>query len=707
MKKLFLIICFLGILKSNSQTTSYKYEIEVINYLSPPTFTKIGNNLVYSGTNSSLGNFLSNYIISDFKQNTPTLKKPENLKIFRLEAKSATLAASLCTNFPTIFSGFIDVTNDVVELASYPNDYGTTSPLPYNGQPIERSDLDYINVQKAWDLTTGIDRYGQRVKIGISDTKINTTNYDFINKVTWVGSGTYQNIPYNPNNIYTSHGTAVAGIAAARGNNGQGSVGVCYDCDIVGTAATTGSAYPNLVTLADSGVKLINMSWGSRLSADNPFNQNNQNIINELVERGVIFVAAATNFSSFQTATDYHCGFNNSDINGPKYQGIQYGYPASYDNVISVSTVGHKYPHNVPLTNQSPSYCCTSPFVGGFPIHSNVQDSFSPAVDGSNPNLPVSAIYNKYQEICNLNTAQQYTSSPNGLMIWTTTNPKVDILSPTYDTFNFVKLAEENVIVYQDGATSGATPRVSGTVGLMLAVNECLVHDDVDAILKLTAKDVENMPLNINFVGQIGAGALNAGDAVEFTNELIQPTGNAVVKNHIFNRFNFKLHKIKNNLTLDNVTFKDDCIVSCIAGNQIKLAPGTNLKPNSTGNIFLRGGNGTGAVDVGCANIISNPESRPTASYDNTAKNLNSKTVLYPNPNNGAFKLYNVQSELFGNETINLDVFDLNGRSLFSQKLNQKEIENYEFNLLNLQSGVYIVKISNADYFEELKFIKN
>lgn len=696
MKKLIFLLCFLNFESSFSQTTVYKFLIEVINYQSPPTFVNINNKSIYSGLNKDLEVFLNSYTILGFQQYTPTLKKAENLKVFRLETLNSNLASNLITNFPNVFSGFIDVTNEIVELASYPNDYGTTSPIPNNGAPIERSDLDYINVQKAWDLTTGIDKYGQRVKIGISDTKINTTNYDFINKVTWVGSGTYQNILYNPNSIYTSHGTAVAGISAARGNNGQGSVGVCYDCDIVGTVFGN---YANLVALADSGVKIINMSWGNFSS-----NQYYQNIINELSERGVILIAAAMNSTSFQTTTDYHC--NSGGPNGPNFTGVQYAYPASYENVISVSGLGgHKFPHNVELTNQSPSYCCTSPFSGGFPIHLNIQDSVSGCVDATNPNLPISTIFNKYQEICNINTPQQYLSSPNGLTVWYTTNPKVDIIAPTKNTLNFVKLAEENVIVYEDGATSGATPRVSGTVGLMLAINGCLVHNDVDTILKLTSKDVENMPLNVNFVGQIGAGALNAGDAVTFTNELIQPTGNAIIKNHIFNRFNFELHKVKNNLTIENVTFKDNCKVSFIAGKQIKLLPGTNLKPNSTGNVFLRGGNGTGAVDVGCANYIPNPPSRP--SNLNTSKSYVSKTVLYPNPNNGSFKLFNIQFELFGNESISLNVFDLNGRSLFSQTLNQKEIENYEFSLLNLQSGVYIIKLSSSIYFEEMKFTKN
>jgi hypothetical protein len=57
----------------------------------------------------------------------------------------------------------------------------------------------------------------------------------------------------------------------------------------------------------------------------------------------------------------------------------------------------------------------------------------------------------------------------------------------------------------------------------MLSVNGCLYPNEVDNILKLTSKDVEQLSFNQIFQGQIGAGVLDAGDAVTFVNEMKNP----------------------------------------------------------------------------------------------------------------------------------------------------------------------------------------
>jgi subtilisin family serine protease len=128
---------------------------------------------------------------------------------------------------------------------------------------------------------------------------------------------------YKPDNDPTPrhyHGTHVAGIAAARGDNNIGIVGIAYgatllpvkisddarDSDPVLTAGFDGIAYA-----ADMGARVINCSWGGpgRSLAE-------QEVIDYATARGSLVVAAAGN-EGMNTAI----------------------YPASYRGVLSVASV--------------------------------------------------------------------------------------------------------------------------------------------------------------------------------------------------------------------------------------------------------------------------------------------------------------------------------------------------------------------------------
>ena len=51
----------------------------------------------------------------------------------------------------------------------------------------------------------------------------------------------------------------MAGRAVAQGDNGIGTLGVCYDCDLIMSAAFS---YNNIKQLAIMGYRVFNMSWG-------------------------------------------------------------------------------------------------------------------------------------------------------------------------------------------------------------------------------------------------------------------------------------------------------------------------------------------------------------------------------------------------------------------------------------------------------------
>jgi len=58
------------------------------------------------------------------------------------------------------------------------------------------------------------------------------------------------------------------------------------------------------------------------------------------------------------------------------------------------------------------------------------------------------------------------------------------------------------------------------------------------------------------------------------------------------------------------------------------------------------------------------------------------------------------------NSNFNLKVYDLNGRKL--SDFNISDVEYYDYNILNLENGIYIIKIFDTvnNKFFEYKFIK-
>ena len=90
-------------------------------------------------------------------------------------------------------------------------------------------------LQQAWSL--GYTGYG--VTIGIVDSGVDSSNYDIapgyradLSK-NFSDNATLANAPQGPQSIKDNHGTAVAGVAAARGGNAIGGTGgssLCRHC---------------------------------------------------------------------------------------------------------------------------------------------------------------------------------------------------------------------------------------------------------------------------------------------------------------------------------------------------------------------------------------------------------------------------------------------------------------------------------------------
>lgn len=102
-------------------------------------------------------------------------------------------------------------------------------------------------------------------------------------------------------------------------------------------------------------------------------------------------------------------------------------------------------------------------------------------------------------------------------------NDSVDLAAPGYD----VAISPAPGWYLNSSGTSFAAAYVSGTVALMLAANECMSNVEIEAILKSTAFPINN--LNTPYAGLIGAGRLDAYQAVLAASNVMNPVQPTVV----------------------------------------------------------------------------------------------------------------------------------------------------------------------------------
>ncbi len=206
--------------------------------------------------------------------------------------------------------------SDVAEATEYiePNFiYKATSFTPNDPMYKKQWNFKAINMEKAWEKTKG-----KGVVVAVIDTGIARVpdfeagrfvdGYDFVNNKKDAADD-------------HGHGTHVAGTVAQTTNNGLGAAGIAYEAKLMplkvldayggGTISDIAEA---IRFAADNGADIINMSLGgggeSKLMIE---------AINYAAKKGVVIVAAAGNESSESS-----------------------GYPARYDNVISVSALNPK-----------------------------------------------------------------------------------------------------------------------------------------------------------------------------------------------------------------------------------------------------------------------------------------------------------------------------------------------------------------------------
>ena len=517
-----LIFLFFGLINNvYSQNESWFY-IRATSDSFVPKFDRFNNLLTYRGDNENLKKIFAAYKISEFKKSYKNAKKSSLKRTFFVVVNDEQLLEDLLINASEKFD-FGEIIMETDKKIFEPNDYGLTSTIGTNkGLAVNLDYFDFVGAPQAWYYTTG----SKDMIIGLSDGQVEITDKDFLAKTTVIKKSSKAK----------GHGSGVASIAAGQGNNAYGTTGICYDCSIYTTHYYDAKTLKQLLELSAMGVKVINCSW-----ALTSYYQTAQDVINEMFENGTILVAAA----------------GNQDWS--KSKGEVFYFPSSYDNVISVSSVMHRYDsveENILMSEE------------GNPYAANIKNYVGRTV-GFKDN----------------DTLKKHHIWPVSI---TTLNKKVDILAPSVDLFRYSSFALNQEELYTLEATSSTAPFVTGTIGLMLSLNPCLPVQEIETILKLTSTNIDYIEANKPYKNNYGSGSLHTGRAVKMVYDLYTYTEITRISNQNFNRWNLKLTALSKNVLIENQVFSDSVIFNLEAKNRIVIGENTVLKPNKNGSIHLR-----------------------------------------------------------------------------------------------------------------------
>lgn len=370
--------------------------------------------------NSAITSAFSNYYIYDFHQAFPTSETPWLQRIYTVECDTILLMSDVLALNDSINYPHLEEI-PIPQLLFTPNDYGAT----FTG--ITQPNLDLINAKGAWDITTG----SSNIIVGITDTHFDVDHEDLDGQILQVWGSN------SPTVSHAFHGTHVAGLVAAKTNNGKGLSSIGFNTKLIVSSNMDAN---EMLKQSQAGARVLNASWGYC-----SYNSIDQSVYDEIYRNGTIVVSGAGN------------GPNRASCGG----GHAYVYPASYDHVISVSSVGNKNP----VGTGSASF---------FDVHEEI--------------------------IGNPGSAHTH-------------NDKVDICAGGYGVPSTSIVGGPDRYV-EDWGTSYSSPQVAGVCALILSVNPCLNPDDVEFILKETAVDIYSISTNSNYTGLLGAGRVDAEAAV-------------------------------------------------------------------------------------------------------------------------------------------------------------------------------------------------
>ncbi len=280
-------------------------------------------------------------------KNTDRISESENVHLLRVSEEQLSRWFELITDTsitPEALSKILKK-NGLIESAEPRYKYSLCF-TPNDSLYSQQYSLQLINAPAAWD----IQRCDSTMLVAVDDigtdwTHIDLRNAIYINKGEtgfdadgldkrsngvdddgdgfiddwhgWDFSGDNNTAPDNDPFPGREHGTHTGGIMAASGNNRSGVCGVAFGAKLLvikcgdNTGSDVSFGYEGIVYAADMGSKVVNNSWGGNTRSDV-----GQGIINYATAKNCVVVAASGNDGRFE---DF--------------------YPASFDNVLSVSSV--------------------------------------------------------------------------------------------------------------------------------------------------------------------------------------------------------------------------------------------------------------------------------------------------------------------------------------------------------------------------------
>ncbi len=225
--------------------------------------------------------------------------------------------------------------------------YGT---VPNDPKYPDQYHFNPVQAELAWDITQG----SEDVIVGIIDSGVDLFHPDLQDNIwaneveingtdgadddgngyvddyhgwDFVGASSSNIVPDNdPNQTGGSaHGTHVAGITGAVGNNGTGVAGMSWDVQLMVTKHSPDTesrsiyfGYEGIVYCVDNGADIVNLSWGGSFSSEYA-----RDIINYAYENDVLVVAAAGN--------------DTQENNYEPPDRVPPHYPSAYEHVLSIA----------------------------------------------------------------------------------------------------------------------------------------------------------------------------------------------------------------------------------------------------------------------------------------------------------------------------------------------------------------------------------
>ena len=334
------------------------------------------NNITHAITSPEFVSFASNKDVQINKA-VPASRNPELQKVYEITCDCD--VEDLYSAMHKV-PGLVGIEyGPVYQTLGLPNDYTLSVPYDYA--------LNLINAAGAWEITEG----DSSVIIGISDAGYYMSNAELYPKVV------SSNLNFSMSNPV--HGTAVATTAAGSTDNafGKSSIGFNSSLDL------RPMNYNGLLEATYAGAKVINASWAGGCY----FSQYGQDVIDEIYNNGSIVVAAAGNGTTCSGASNYV-------------------YPASYEHVISVTSIGSSNNHERIFGNISSTH-----------QHNDKVDLCAPGYD-----VYVTTTNGTFMTATGSSFASPYVSGTIGLML--SVNPCL-----TYDQIEYILKASADSTIYE------------------------------------------------------------------------------------------------------------------------------------------------------------------------------------------------------------------------------------------------------------------